>query len=68
MYHKLILHASIKSYPVYDCTCHMPVTTPATRPATSPASAGSFFFVKKKEGGLRPCFDYQGLHDDSVKL
>ncbi len=27
------------------------------RPSTSPASAG-FFFVKKKDGGLRPCIDY----------
>ncbi|KAI2654876.1 Transposon Tf2-6 polyprotein [Labeo rohita] len=30
------------------------------RPSTSPASAG-FFFVKKKDGGLRPCIDYRGL-------
>ncbi len=28
------------------------------RPSTSPASAG-FFFVKKKDGGLRPCIDYR---------
>ena len=27
------------------------------RPSTSPASL-SFFFVKKKDGGLRPCTDY----------
>ncbi|KAL0150894.1 hypothetical protein M9458_053813, partial [Cirrhinus mrigala] len=32
------------------------------RPATSPASAG-FFFVKKKDGGLRPCIDYRGLNE-----
>lgn len=31
------------------------------RPSTSPASAG-FFFVKKKDGGLRPCIDYRGLN------
>ncbi len=28
------------------------------RPSTSPSSAG-FFFVKKKDGGLRPCIDYR---------
>lgn len=32
---------------------------------TSPASAG--FFVEKKEGGLRPCIDYQGLYQITVK-
>lgn len=37
------------------------------RPCTSPASAG-FFFVKKKDGGLRPCIDYRGLNDITVKF
>ncbi|KAI2645023.1 Retrotransposon-derived protein PEG10 [Labeo rohita] len=36
------------------------------RPSTSPASAG-FFFVKKKDGGLRPCIDYRGLNEITVK-
>lgn len=36
------------------------------RTSTSPASAG-FFFVKKKDGGLRPCIDYRGLNDVTVK-
>ncbi|KAL0154063.1 hypothetical protein M9458_050637 [Cirrhinus mrigala] len=36
------------------------------RPSTSPASAG-FFFVKKKDGGLRPCIDYRGLNEVTVK-
>ena len=31
------------------------------RPSNSPVAAG-FFFVKKKEGSLRPCIDYQGLN------
>ncbi|KAI4890785.1 hypothetical protein NFI96_028572, partial [Prochilodus magdalenae] len=31
------------------------------RRSTSPAAAG-FFFVKKKDGGLRPCIDYRGLN------
>ncbi|KAL0191113.1 hypothetical protein M9458_013811, partial [Cirrhinus mrigala] len=35
-------------------------------PSTSPASAG-FFFVKKKDGGLRPCIDYRALNDITIK-
>ncbi|KAI2647943.1 Transposon Tf2-9 polyprotein [Labeo rohita] len=35
-------------------------------PSTSPASAG-FFFVKKKDGSLRPCIDFRGLNDITVK-
>lgn len=37
------------------------------RPSTSPASAG-FFFVRKKDGGLRPCIDYRGLNEITVKF
>ncbi len=36
------------------------------RPSTSPAGAG-FFFVGKKDGGLRPCIDYRGLNRITVK-
>jgi hypothetical protein len=36
------------------------------RPSISPTSS-SFFFVKKKEGGLRPCNDYQGLNQITVR-
>uniref|UniRef100_A0A8C9T481 Retrotransposon gag domain-containing protein n=1 Tax=Scleropages formosus TaxID=113540 RepID=A0A8C9T481_SCLFO len=36
------------------------------RPSTSPASAG-FFFIEKKDGGLRPCIDYRGLNNICVK-
>ncbi|KAL0180441.1 hypothetical protein M9458_025883, partial [Cirrhinus mrigala] len=36
------------------------------RPSTSPAEAG-FFFVEKKDGGLRPCIDYRGLNNVTVK-
>uniref|UniRef100_A0A4W5K3E9 ribonuclease H n=1 Tax=Hucho hucho TaxID=62062 RepID=A0A4W5K3E9_9TELE len=36
------------------------------RPSTSPASS-SFFFVKKKDGGLRPCIDYGGLNQITVR-
>ncbi len=32
-------------------------------PSTSPAGAG-FFFVKKKDGSLRPCIDYRGLNEN----
>ncbi|KAK3560881.1 hypothetical protein QTP86_022913 [Hemibagrus guttatus] len=35
------------------------------RPSTSPAVAG-FFFVGKKDGGLRPCIDYRGLNAITV--
>ncbi len=37
------------------------------QPSTSPASAG-FFFVKKKGGDLRPCIDYRGLNEITVKF
>ena len=36
------------------------------RPATSPAGAG-FFFVSKKDGGLRPYIDYSGLNSITIK-
>uniref|UniRef100_A0A3B3DGY8 Gypsy retrotransposon integrase-like protein 1 n=1 Tax=Oryzias melastigma TaxID=30732 RepID=A0A3B3DGY8_ORYME len=36
------------------------------RPSSSPAGAG-FFFVKKKDGGLRPCIDYRGLNQITIK-
>uniref|UniRef100_A0A3B1IMZ3 Gypsy retrotransposon integrase-like protein 1 n=1 Tax=Astyanax mexicanus TaxID=7994 RepID=A0A3B1IMZ3_ASTMX len=37
------------------------------RPSKSPVGSG-FFFVKKKDGGLRPCIDYRGLNDITVKF
>ncbi|KAI2655938.1 Transposon Tf2-9 polyprotein [Labeo rohita] len=37
------------------------------RASTSPAAAG-FFFVSKKDGGLRPCIDYRGLNNVTVKF
>ncbi|KAK3564060.1 hypothetical protein QTP86_007530 [Hemibagrus guttatus] len=36
-------------------------------PSTSPA-ASSFFFVAKKDGGLRPCIDYCALNKITVKF
>lgn len=36
------------------------------RPSSSPAGAG-FFFVQKKDKTLRPCIDYRGLNDITVK-
>ncbi|KAK3574506.1 hypothetical protein QTP86_008557 [Hemibagrus guttatus] len=36
------------------------------RLSTSPGAAG-FFFVGKKEGGLRPCIDYRGLNAITVR-
>ena len=35
-------------------------------PSSSPAGAG-FFFISKKDGSLRPCIDYPGLNDITVK-
>ncbi len=35
------------------------------RPSSSPA-ASSFFFVGKKDGGLRPCIDYRALNSQTV--
>ncbi|KAK3540671.1 hypothetical protein QTP70_034527 [Hemibagrus guttatus] len=37
------------------------------RPSTSPA-ASSFFFVAKKDGGLRLCIDYRALNQITVKF
>uniref|UniRef100_A0A8D3DWB3 CCHC-type domain-containing protein n=1 Tax=Scophthalmus maximus TaxID=52904 RepID=A0A8D3DWB3_SCOMX len=36
------------------------------RPSSSPAGAG-FFFVGKKDKTLRPCIDYRGLNDITIK-
>ncbi|XP_065821877.1 uncharacterized protein lrfn4b [Labrus bergylta] len=36
------------------------------RPSSSPAGAG-FFFVDKKDKTLRPCIDYRGLNDITIK-
>ncbi|KAL0176595.1 hypothetical protein M9458_028925, partial [Cirrhinus mrigala] len=36
------------------------------QPSTSPA-ASSFFFVGKKDGGLRPCIDYRQLNSQIVQ-
>ena len=36
------------------------------RPSTLPAGAG-FFFVGKKDGGLRPCIDYRGLNKVTIR-
>lgn len=36
------------------------------RSSSSPVGAG-FFFVGKKDGSLRPCVDYRGLNDITVK-
>ncbi|KAJ3594106.1 hypothetical protein NHX12_006438 [Muraenolepis orangiensis] len=37
------------------------------KPSSSPLAAGFFFFVAKKDGGLRPCIDYRALNDITVK-
>ncbi len=42
------------------------LTAGIIRPSSSPAGAG-FFFVTKKDGSLRPCIDYRGLNNITVK-
>lgn len=37
------------------------------RPSTSPA-ASSFFFLAKKNGGLRPCINYRHLNSQTLKF
>ncbi|KAK3571514.1 hypothetical protein QTP86_012866 [Hemibagrus guttatus] len=42
------------------------LATGLIRSSSSPAGAG-FFFVGKKDGGLRPCIDYRGLNQITIK-
>lgn len=42
------------------------LTAGIIRPSSSPVGAG-FFFVSKKDKSLRPCIDYRGLNDITVK-
>ena len=42
------------------------LSTGFIRPSTSPAGAG-FFFVGKKDGGLRPCIDYRSLNKITIR-
>ncbi|KAK3569830.1 hypothetical protein QTP86_005860 [Hemibagrus guttatus] len=42
------------------------LSTGYIRPSTSPVAAG-FFFVEKKDDGLRPCIDYRGLNALTVR-
>ena len=42
------------------------LATGLIRPSSSPLGAG-FFFVEKKVKSLRPCIDFRGLNDITVK-
>ncbi|CAN2390305.1 retrotransposable element Tf2 155 kDa protein type 1-like [Pristimantis euphronides] len=53
-------HVAMKEY-VKEGLCNGHI-----RPSSSPLGAG-FFFVGKKDGGLRPCVDYRGLNEITVK-
>ncbi|KAI2647611.1 Transposon Tf2-6 polyprotein [Labeo rohita] len=37
-------------------------------PGSHPPKGPGFFFVKKKDGGLRPCIDYRGLNEITIKF
>ena len=43
------------------------LATGIIRPFSFPVGEG-FFFVGKKDGSLRPCVDYRGLNDITVKI
>ena len=42
------------------------LATGIIRPSSSPAGAG-FFFVGKNDKSLRPCIDYRGLNNITMK-
>lgn len=45
-----------------ECYISEPLSMGLKRPLSSPIGVG-FFFVKKKDGSLRPCIDYQALNE-----
>uniref|UniRef100_A0A8C5C6Y7 Gypsy retrotransposon integrase-like protein 1 n=1 Tax=Gadus morhua TaxID=8049 RepID=A0A8C5C6Y7_GADMO len=51
---------------VMDEYINNPLAAGIIRPSSSPAGAG-FFFVDKKDKSLRPCIDYRGLNDVTIK-
>ncbi|KAI2664272.1 Transposon Tf2-9 polyprotein [Labeo rohita] len=58
--------ASLPPHRPYDCSIDLIPAAGTIVPSSSPAGAG-FFFVAKKDGSLRPCIDYRGLNDITVK-
>ncbi|KAG1927325.1 retrotransposable element [Pimephales promelas] len=58
--------ASLPPHRPYDCAIDLLPAAKFIRPSSSPAGAG-FFFVGKKDGSLRPCIDYRGLNNITVK-
>ncbi|KAK3570038.1 hypothetical protein QTP86_009442 [Hemibagrus guttatus] len=53
--------------PHWPWDCAIDLLPGYIRPSTSPA-ASSFFFVAKKDGGLRPCIDYRALNRITFKF
>ncbi|KAJ8332185.1 hypothetical protein SKAU_G00428350 [Synaphobranchus kaupii] len=45
---------------------HESLASGIIRPSSSPVGAG-FFFVGKKDGSLRPCIDYRGLNQITIR-
>ncbi|KAG1957249.1 retrotransposable element [Pimephales promelas] len=58
--------ASLPPHRPYDCAIDLLSASGFIRHSSSPAGAG-FFFVGKKDGSLRPCIDYRGLNNITVK-
>ncbi|KAK3539704.1 hypothetical protein QTP70_012035 [Hemibagrus guttatus] len=58
--------ARLPHHQVWDCHGGVYGVVTGIRPSTSPAAAG-FFFVGKKDGGLRPCIDYRGLNAVTIR-
>ncbi|KAI2644950.1 Transposon Ty3-I Gag-Pol polyprotein [Labeo rohita] len=61
----LVPKASLPKGRIYPLS--LPESQEYIRPSTSPA-ASSFFFVSKKDGGLRPCIDYRVLNHHTIKI
>ncbi len=52
----------------YDCAISLlPGSAPPRGQLYTPSSGAGFFSVDKKDKILRPCFDYHGLNDITIK-
>ena len=61
-----LYYLSIPETQAMDAYIQEALANELIRPSTSPAGAG-FFFMGKKDGGLRPCIDYRGMNKRTIK-